>query len=274
MESLDPVARTMLIPLWARAAETRKKRPLVHDARALEICDRIDFDFGVFRHAHGSQIGCVVRGLLYDAWTEEFLRRHPHGTVVEIGAGLSTRFERIDNGTARWVDVDLPAAIALRSEHILPTERRRFVAVSAADPSWAERVEREMTRPSFFVCEGTFMYLAPDDVKAFLRTLADRFGPTAIALDSISPGVVRHQRLHDAAKHMMDAPFRWGTDDIRELERWDSRLVVDEVLTLPDIADRFESRVALHHRIVGRLVRGLAPAFADAYRIAKVLVRR
>lgn len=264
----------MLIPLWARAAETRKKRPLVRDERAREICDRIDFDFGIFRHAHGSQIGCVLRGLLYDAWTQDFLRRHPYGTVIEVGAGLSTRFERIDNGAARWVDVDLPAAIALRREHITPTDRRRFVAISAADPSWADRVEREVVGPCFFVCEGTFMYLAPQDVRAFLRTLADRFSPTAIALDSISPAVVRHQRLHDAARHMMDAPFRWGTDDIRELERWESRLAVDEVLTLPDIADRFESRVALHHRLAGRIVRRLAPGFADAYRIAKVLVRR
>ena len=274
MAGLDPVARTMLIPLWARAEETRKKRPLVHDERAREICDRIDFDFGIFRHAHGSQIGCVVRGLLYDAWTADFLRRHPHGTVVEIGAGLTTRFERVDNGTARWIDVDLPAAIALRAEHIRPTERRRFVAVSAADPSWADRVERELTRPCFFVCEGTFMYLAPDDVKAFLRTLADRFAPTAIALDSIAPSVVRYQRLHDEAKHMMDAPFRWGSSDIRELECWDSRLVVDEVLTLPDIAERFAARVSFHHRMAGRFVRFVAPTFANAYRIAKVLVRR
>ena len=138
--TLGPVAKTMMIPLWARAAETRKRRPLVRDLRALEICEHVDYDFDTFRYSYGTQIGCVLRGLLYDRWVERFLERHPEGTVVELGAGLSTRFERIDNGKAHWVDVDLPDAIALRRSHFAPAPRRTFVAASVLDADWPAAV--------------------------------------------------------------------------------------------------------------------------------------
>ena len=36
--------------------------------------------------------------------------------MVELGTGLNTRFERTDNGTAHWIDLDLPDTIALRRQ--------------------------------------------------------------------------------------------------------------------------------------------------------------
>lgn len=30
---------------------------------------------------------------------------HPAGTITELGCGLNTRFERIDNGLAQWMDM-------------------------------------------------------------------------------------------------------------------------------------------------------------------------
>ena len=269
---LGPVAKTMMIPLWARAAETRKRRPLVHDVRALEICDSIDFDFAMFRHSYGTQVGCVLRGLLYDRWVGDFLARHPGGTVVELGAGLSTRFERIDNGEARWVDVDLPDAIALRRAHFAPTSRRTFLAASVLDADWPAAVARAAPGPYYFVSEGMLMYLDSEDVRALLVRLADSFGPCEIALDSIAPAVVRHQRLHDSMKHMMDAPFRWGIQDIRHVERWDPRLAVRDVATLPEIASRFRDRVPLSHRIVGAFVKRALPDVARAYRLSRIAV--
>jgi hypothetical protein len=52
---IGPVEMTMLIPLWARAEETRKRRPLVRDPQSLQICDSLDYDFGTFRRAYGTK---------------------------------------------------------------------------------------------------------------------------------------------------------------------------------------------------------------------------
>jgi O-methyltransferase involved in polyketide biosynthesis len=138
------------------------------------------------------------------------------------------------------------------------------------DAEWPSAVHAAAEGPYYFVCEGMLMYLEPNDVRSIFARLGDVFGPTEIVFDSIAPMVVRHQTLHDSMKHMMDAPFRWGIDDIRRIEQWDRRLAVRDVATLPEIARRFRGRVGLPHRLVAAFVERMVPAFAGAYRLARV----
>jgi O-methyltransferase involved in polyketide biosynthesis len=211
--------------------------------------------------------------LLYDRWVGDFLRRHPAGTVVELGAGLTTRFERIDNQQAHWIDVDLPDAIALRRCHFATCKRRTLIAASVVDDEWPSAVRRAAPPPYYFVSEGMLMYLDVADVRALLRRIADQFGPTEIALDSIAPMVVRHQALHDSMRHMMDAPFRWGIDDVQAVEQWDPRLSVSEVATLPEIARRFRDGLSFRYLLAGALLERVLPGLAGAYRLSRITIR-
>lgn len=65
---------------------------------------------------------------------------HPNATVVQIGTGLNTRFERVDNGTVHWIDMDLPDTIELRRMFFTDTDRRRMIAASVTDEGWLETV--------------------------------------------------------------------------------------------------------------------------------------
>jgi O-methyltransferase involved in polyketide biosynthesis len=42
---LGRIQQTALVPLYARALETRRKRPLLVDPKAVEIVSSIDWDF-------------------------------------------------------------------------------------------------------------------------------------------------------------------------------------------------------------------------------------
>jgi O-methyltransferase involved in polyketide biosynthesis len=42
---LGNIQKTLLLPLWGRAVESQRKHPLLVDATALEIIDRVNFDF-------------------------------------------------------------------------------------------------------------------------------------------------------------------------------------------------------------------------------------
>ena len=148
--------------------------------------------------------------------------------------------------------------------------RRTFLSASVLDSDWPSAVRAAAAGPYYFVCEGMLMYLAPDEVRSLFARLGDAFGRSEIVFDSIAPMVVRHQTLHDSMKHMMDAPFRWGIDDIRRIEQWDPRLAVRDVATLPEIARRFRGRVGLPHRLLAAFVERMLPAFAGAYRLARV----
>lgn len=75
-------------------------------------------------------------------------------------------------------------------------------------------------------------------------------------------------------KHMMDAPFRWGIGEIRDIERWDPRFAVREVATLPDVANLFRERVAFTHRLAAAFVSRVMPGFAGAYRLSRISIAR
>jgi len=42
---LGPLQRTLFMPLWARAKETKKEMPLLIDSKAVEIIESVDYDF-------------------------------------------------------------------------------------------------------------------------------------------------------------------------------------------------------------------------------------
>jgi O-methyltransferase involved in polyketide biosynthesis len=94
---LGQVQETLPIPLYARALESRGKRPILEDPKAVEMVESIDWDFQRFGQRRRTFV-CALRTAMFDVWAEDFLRCHPEGIVVEIGAGLNTRFERLDNG--------------------------------------------------------------------------------------------------------------------------------------------------------------------------------
>ncbi|MGI3204250.1 class I SAM-dependent methyltransferase [Streptomyces sp. GLT-R25] len=169
---LGDVQETLLIPLYARAVETRKPRGMLRDPRAVEMVDALDYDFSRFDGAK-SLLGANLRMLLFNLWVRDFLERHPSGTVVEIGTGLNTRFERLDNGTVHWFDLDLPDVIALRRGFFEDTDRRRMIAASVTDPGWMEEVRRTSPGPYFLAAEAVLIYLEEELVRSVFRQIAE-----------------------------------------------------------------------------------------------------
>ncbi|MFD4529465.1 class I SAM-dependent methyltransferase [Streptomyces sp. NPDC058470] len=137
---LGTVQETLLIPLYGRAVENRNPDPALRDPRAEDIVASLDYDFARFDNLP-SLIGTVLRTSLFDRWAADLLTAHPTGTVVEIGVGLNTCHERLDNGQARWFDLDLPDVIDLRRTFFTDTPRRTMIAASVTDEAWTGAVK-------------------------------------------------------------------------------------------------------------------------------------
>ena len=56
------VAETLLIPLYMRAKESRRERPILNDKAAECLADSLEYDYSRFDGAKLSEVGCVVRG--------------------------------------------------------------------------------------------------------------------------------------------------------------------------------------------------------------------
>ncbi|WP_199547273.1 class I SAM-dependent methyltransferase [Streptomyces sp. N35] len=228
---LGTVQETLLIPLYGRAVENRKPEPALRDPRAEEIAGAIDYDFARFDELP-SLTGTVLRTSLFDHWVRNFLEEHPEGTVVEIGTGLNTRYERVDNGRARWIDLDLPDVIDLRRAFFTDTERRRMIAASVTDESWAASVAKGADGPYFFGAEAVLPFLDEPDVRGVVDLIAERFPGSLLALDTAGPGIITTQDRHDALSKV-EARMRWSCSDPSVLEDWrpGTRLLASHTLT-------------------------------------------
>jgi O-methyltransferase involved in polyketide biosynthesis len=149
---------------------------------------------------------------------------------VELGTGLNTRFDRVDNGQVHWIDLDLPDVIALRGRFFTDTSRRRMVPASVLSDEWLP-VVADSPGPYFFVTEGVLAYLPEQDVTATLARLATRFRGARLALDTYPQRLLQQQ--HKMAQRRGIARWQWVCDDPRALQRLGLRLDESATVTRP-----------------------------------------
>ena len=263
---LGDVQRTLFFPLLARARETARKHPLLRDPKAAELVAAIDFDPATYDQSVMS-FTMLIRTLILDWWVGQFLAAHPAGTVVELGTGLNTRFERTDNGSVHWIDLDLPDTIELRRRFFADTTRRRMIPASLTDEDWLADVAR-LPGPYFFVSDGVLVYLREADVASTLTRIAARFPDSMLAFDTY-PRVTFAQQHKMAAKRGI-APWQWVCDDPRALEALGLALVESATITSPpagvraQLPARYRLLLPLANPVLGRsLALSLFRAAAD-----------
>ncbi|MGE3620917.1 MAG: class I SAM-dependent methyltransferase [Acidimicrobiia bacterium] len=226
--ALGTVQETLLIPLYGRATFTRQHPALIDDPRSVEMVEALDYDFSRFDGTM-SLVGSVFRTRIFDHWVARWLADNPTGTVVEVGAGLNTRHERLDDGTARWIELDLPDVAELRRRFFADTDRRTILAGSVLDDEWLDAVEAT-GGPWFFAAEAVLIYLEPAEVLDVLARIGRRFGPSPLALDTWTSWMAEHQGEHDTIG-TMEAEFRWFCDDPAALDVPGVQVAVDERFT-------------------------------------------
>lgn len=262
---LGLVQETLLVPLWARAMECSEQQPILLDHKSREIMELLDYDFSILRKATASQIGCCVRGKLVDSWVRDFLRVSPSGTVVELGCGLNSRFERVDNGSASWVNVDLPDTMQLRERFFYGHVRVQNLSLDLRELDWADKLQH-IDGPVFFVSEGVLVYLDTSIVRKLFATLADRFSGSHIVFDSMTKLVKNHQKSHDAMRYF-PAPFAWTIKKPRDVEAWDERYIITDSENFFEMLFEKRSRLPFVMRTFGSLAGKLLPFLHNSYHI-------
>jgi O-methyltransferase involved in polyketide biosynthesis len=249
---LGDVQQTLFIPLAGRARETGKRRPVLRDPKAAEIVESVDFDTAKYGRDWGGVV-TVLRTAIFDWWVRAFLAEHPAGTVVEIGTGLNTRFERVDNGRVHWIDLDLPDTIGLRRMFFTDSARRRMVAASVLDEDWLSFVQGS-PGPYFFAADGVLVYLS--QAPEVLARIGTRFPGALIAIDTYDRRMLERQHRMAARKNMA-ARWAWSCDDPRSLESLGLDVVEQAAVTRPpaglraQLPPRYRYLLPLASRVLG-----------------------
>ena len=176
----------MLITLWAKATENQHRNPLLRDEKAAEIISKIDYDFSKFKKANFSQAGVCVRANLIDEEARAFIAAYPDAVVIQLGAGLDARYERLGcPPVTHWYDLDLPEAIELRRKYFEETDIRTFLPMSLFSPAWIDLVQA-YHKPLLIIVEGVLMYFTQKEVKDFMVKLCNELTEATFVFDMLA----------------------------------------------------------------------------------------
>lgn len=234
-KQLTSVPETMLITVWAKAVETKNKGGLLYDELALKMIDHIDYDFSKFKNVKISQVGCCIRANLIDKETKEFLAQHPDAVVIQLGAGLDARYQRIGcPEVTHWFDLDLKESLDIRRALLPETEKNTYIEMSMFDNGWIDTV-KAYHKPVLIIIEGVSMYFSPEKIKAFFCNLCENFEKATILLDILAYKAVKYSKHHDAVKQTNHkAKFLWSILYTKEMEIWHSKLHVGKEYYMSD----------------------------------------
>ena len=224
---LSGVPETMLQTVYARAKES-SGRGAIHDAKAEELIEKLDYDFSLAGKDTAMRSGVIARTIVLDHLTKAWLGAHSGAVVVNIACGLDTRCYRM-SGYAHWYNLDLPETMAVREKLLPESGSISQIAMSAMD-DWGGEIG-EQNVPVLIVIEGLSMYLNTKDVQRIFAVISSRFKKATVFAETMNPMIVRH--FKEKSIEGSHAKFTWGIKNGKTLAELlpDFRFVEEHSLT-------------------------------------------
>ncbi|KAI0173487.1 putative polyketide synthase protein [Hypoxylon sp. FL1284] len=223
-------------PLIARARDAQKPDPVLNDIYAVQALSRMDYDIQKFEIDDSQATMNTLRAMCLDRWTTEFLASNPCSTVVHLGCGLDSRCLRLqpDLTSVRWIDVDLPDAIELRSK-VMPNPGGDYslLAADITKEEWLKQIPTD--RPTVIIGQALLVYLKEDVGKLMIQRLVDHFNSGQLIIDCVNTVVLSLQQGIQATK-ANGTRFEWGIDDPKTLESLHPKLKLLDCLGPTDLA--------------------------------------
>ena len=215
--SMGAVPETMLQTMYARARESLKPDAVIHDEKAVEIIQKLDYDFSLADKDAPMSSGVIARTIILDRLVSDYLGKHQNTIAVNIACGLDTRCYRNEGRYARWYNIDLPDTINVRKQFLQEEGPVIYqIAESAMDSSWADRIEYN-DEPVLVIIEGLTMYLSEADVKKIFEIIDNKFNHAYVLVEIMNPFMAAH--IKEKSIDKSNAKFSWGIRNGRELEK-------------------------------------------------------
>jgi O-methyltransferase involved in polyketide biosynthesis len=198
MMDLSNISRTAILTLIARAVAAEKENDLYNDPMAVHCLERLisvasEDDrrwiirekriFGGFQVRHAK--AGAWRGKVFDNAADRFIVAHPGCTVINLGCGFDTRFWRILNENCRYIEIDLPEVVSLKSEILKDQIDYELIGCSVLDASWIEQVTENGNSHFLLLAEGLFPWLLEPDARHLFQLLAQSFVRSQLVFDTV-----------------------------------------------------------------------------------------
>ncbi len=259
---LGAVQETLMIPLWARAEETGKSQPIIKDSYARDIVANIEYDFSKIESGKtkSHQLVWPIRAYNFDVCVQKFLVHNSNSAVVNIGAGLDTTFQRIDDSRVLWINLDLPDVVEIRQKLIPDSDREITIAKSVFDYTWINDIENLIRdRPILFMAAGVFCYFEKFEIESLFRKLANTYPSAHVLFDAMSSKLwIRLTNRAILRQSGMDSSvlMKWYLKKASHLKDWVETIkVIDQysMFSRVPIKDEWSKKLIWEIKIARRL---------------------
>ncbi len=209
------VPETMVQTLYARAKETKKQNAKIKDEIAVELVEKLDYDFSKADKDKAMNYGVIARTIVLDRMVEQYLEKHANTVVINIACGLDTRCYRMKGKYLRWYNVDLPETMNIRKQFLIETGPIYQIAKSAMDDSYVDNIDYHGENV-LVIIEGLTMYLCEKDIRKMLSIIEKSFKKVTVMVETMSPFVVKH--VKEKSIESSNAKFTWGVKNGKELQ--------------------------------------------------------
>jgi len=173
----------LLQPLWLRSRESLVDNGLVYDPIAARACTRCHLAAECFSgDIDQKQLLHVTLTQLCDRQVHQFLDIYPDGWIVNVGAGLDTRFYRIDNGRCHWIELDVTENLLWRQKLFHRSERYQHLCGSVSELGWLEQLPIPENAPVLIVCEHALLDCDEEVTARFIRTIGLNFSAASACI--------------------------------------------------------------------------------------------
>ncbi len=214
---LSKVSDTLYVPLLGRIYASNNHKNILYDEKALEVSESLPselfLDNGQNEYTY---IASAVRSTNIDYYVKKFLDQNPNGSVVNLGCGLEDIYDRIDNGTANWFELDLPNVLELRKQYFPPSERDHYLPYSILDYTWIDELKKLTSEKVIFVASGLFHYFKEKDVIELLRKISE-LPDCEIVFDAVSSAGMKITHRYMKKMGREDAFMYFSVDNAEEL---------------------------------------------------------
>lgn len=119
---------------------------------------------------------------LCDQQVRHFLDTHPDGWIINVGAGLDTRFYRVDNGRCHWIEWDITENLLWREKLFHRSERYQLVCGDVMQPQGLAELPISEFAPVLLVCEHALLDCDAQQVARFVRSIGLHFAKASACL--------------------------------------------------------------------------------------------
>lgn len=211
---LNGAAETMLQSFYARAQYSLSRKHKFYDAKAVEMVEKIDYDFSKASKDSTMGSGVIARTIVFDELVKKFIDQNPDCTVVNIACGLDTRFYRMDNGRITWYNLDLPETASVREQIYQEKGRVSTIGCSVLEDVWAKEIK--VRGKMLFIVEGLSMYLTEEENAKMLGIIRDHFENATVLLECLAKKWVNREKVEKSIKDT-GAKFVFGADCFEDL---------------------------------------------------------